>query len=187
MLGQAVHGHSHTEAGKIHPLLWDGNDRAGDYQGMNSLRTKSGEDPAELAMSNQRLAANQRHMQRPVFANEVEHAIYEGLAAKIGELAQGRAASKMGISIRIAAGTVQRALASDFDGKHRSAAVEYVPPARQHFGHSHTRVSFSARHEWLDAGQDVPEPDKKAGKVPAERLFCLDAVELARCGFQALF
>ena len=69
----------------------------------------------QLAIADQRLAAHDRHVQRPIPVEQREHAVDELLALEILQLAQLDVAAEVIVAVRVAARTRERALASNFD------------------------------------------------------------------------
>src|SRR5262249_37997054 len=65
----AVNRNRDTAPGQLHPLHWNRNDPARHHQSKNALPAQFWQNLAQLTMSNQRLSANQRHVQRAMFAN----------------------------------------------------------------------------------------------------------------------
>jgi hypothetical protein len=79
-------------------------------------------------MTDQRLAADERNVKRLVFAHEREDAIYERVTVEVAELAESDSAAQVLVTIGIAPGTAERALASDFDGEQGNSAGEDASP-----------------------------------------------------------
>lgn len=63
-----------------------------------------------------------------MFADEVEDAVDEGVAAKIAEFTEGDAAAEVGVTVSIAARAAERALASDFDAEQWYFSGQYAGP-----------------------------------------------------------
>mgnify|MGYP003694771159 CR=1 FL=1 len=82
----------------------------------------------ELAIPDQRFAADDRQVQRAMAIHEPEHAVDEGLALEVAQLAQAEVAAQVIVAVRIAAGAMQRALARDLDRERGRVASEYPSP-----------------------------------------------------------
>ena len=63
-----------------------------------------------------------------VFADEIEDAVDEGVAAKVAEFAEGDAAAEVPVTVSVAAGTAERALAGDFDAEQWYFSGQYAGP-----------------------------------------------------------
>lgn len=87
-----------------------------------------GEDAAELAVADHGLAADEGDVEGLVVVDEREDTTDERVASVIGELAEGLAAPEVVFAEGITAGTAERALARDFDGKHRGVAPKDLAP-----------------------------------------------------------
>ena len=82
----------------------------------------------ELAKSHERLAADDRQMQRPMPAHDVEHAVDELLPLVVGQLPQHDVAAEMRVAVGVAARTTQRTFARDFDGEIRPVPLKNEAP-----------------------------------------------------------
>ena len=69
----------------------------------------------ELPKSHERLAADNRHVQRLLPPNDVEHAVDEFLSLVVGQFAKHDVTAQMRVAVRVAPGASQRALARDLD------------------------------------------------------------------------
>ena len=63
--------------------------------------------------------------------DERQHAVDELLALEVANLAQREVAAQVVVAVGIAAGTVQRALARDFDRERGRVAAEDPSPGRE--------------------------------------------------------
>jgi hypothetical protein len=79
-------------------------------------------------MAHQRFAADDREVKRALAIDEREHPVDQFLALEIANLTKGEIAAEMIVAVGVAAGTTQRTLAGDFDGKGRSIAREDPTP-----------------------------------------------------------
>ena len=69
----------------------------------------------ELAEPHERLAADDRQMQRPMASDDVEDAVDQFLSLEVRELTQDDVAAEVLIAVGVAARAPQRALARDLD------------------------------------------------------------------------
>ena len=69
----------------------------------------------ELAVAHERLAADDRQVQRPHPAHHVHHAVDQRLALVVRQLAQDDAAAEVLVAVRVAARTSQRTLTRDLE------------------------------------------------------------------------
>ena len=126
--------------GKLHPLDGNGNDGAGDDERENIHAAENRENAAEFLVADERLAADQRNVNRFVFADEIDDAVDESVAAKIVELPKSGFAAEMRVAIGVTAGTGERTFASDFDGEHGNFAGKNIAPGGQDFALGYARV-----------------------------------------------
>ena len=133
VLGKSVNRDCDADAPKLHPLGGNGDDSAGDHERENIHSAQNGKNAAEFLMSDERLATDQRNVNRLMFADEIYHAVNESVAMEIIELAKRSLAAEVRIAIGITARTGEGAFASDFDGKHGDFTGENIPPGRENF------------------------------------------------------
>ena len=86
---------------------------------MDAARREEREERVQLAVADERLAADDRDVQRAVLVDELEHAVDERLALEVAHLAQRQVAAEMIVAVRVAARAVQRTLARDLDRQRR--------------------------------------------------------------------
>jgi hypothetical protein len=74
----------------------------------------------EFAVTDERVTSNNRQMERAMLIHHVEHAGDQFLSFEIGQAAQVDG-PKLGIFVRVAPRTTQRAFFRDFNGKRRDS------------------------------------------------------------------
>jgi hypothetical protein len=79
-------------------------------------------------MPHHRFAADQGNVERLVFADQLQDAVDEGVAAEVAQLAEGDAAAQVGVTVGVAARASERALTSYFDAEQRDFAGENAHP-----------------------------------------------------------
>lgn len=72
MFGEPVHRNRHPAARQADPLSGNRNHSAGDDQHKHSTSAEFRQNAAEFGMSHERLAADQRYMQRLMFLDQLE-------------------------------------------------------------------------------------------------------------------
>ena len=92
------------------------------------IAVSCGSSDLELAESHERLAADDRQMQRPPLLDEIEHAVDEFLSLVVGELAQHDVAAEMRVAVRVTARTPERTLARDLDRQIRAIPLQDPAP-----------------------------------------------------------
>jgi hypothetical protein len=85
-------------------------------------------DLLEFAISNKRVASDQRQVQGAVAVDELENAAYERAASIIAQVSQRSAAAEMRRVISITAGTAERAFPRDLDRKRGFLSLQYLFP-----------------------------------------------------------
>jgi len=83
MLGKAVDGNRDAQARNAHPLDRDGNHGAGNHESEYTQLAERGKNAAQLAMTDQRFAANQGNVEGLMLAHKLHHTINEGVAAEV--------------------------------------------------------------------------------------------------------
>ena len=146
VFGKAVDRDGDTNARKLHPLDGNGDHGAGDHERENIHAAENRENAAEFLVTDERLAADKRNVNRLVLADEIDDAIDESVAAKIVELPKSGFAAEVRVAIGVTAGTGERALASDFDGEHGDFAGENISPGRENFALGDARVRSGGEH-----------------------------------------
>ena len=87
MLRESVHRHRHPAPRQPDPLLRDRNYPAGDNQSEDPAVAQLGQDAAEFAVPHERFATDQRHVQRTMLHNQIQHARYQRIATQVREFA----------------------------------------------------------------------------------------------------
>src|SRR5687768_13452604 len=90
----------------------------------------------ELTVTDQRLAADERDVQRAQPIDHFEDTVDEGLALAVGHCAERLAAAKMVVAIGVATRTAQGAFARVFEGKIGAASGEDLTPGADDAFHS---------------------------------------------------
>src|SRR5262249_42523055 len=93
------------------------------------------QERVELAIADERLAPDQRDVQRAMAIDEGENAVDELLPLVVAHFAQRELAAEMRVAVRIAAGTLQRTLARDLDRERRPVAGEDPAPRGEQTPH----------------------------------------------------
>jgi hypothetical protein len=70
-----------------------------------------------------------------MFPHQSQNSFDQRIRPKIAQLSQSDFTSQVGIAIGVTAGTLERALASDFDGKYRNPAAQSLPPRSRYSLH----------------------------------------------------
>ena len=83
MLGETVDGNRDAQTRNSHPLERDGNHGAGNHESEYTQLAECGKNAAQLAMTDQRLAANQGNVEGLMLAHKLHDAINEGVAAEV--------------------------------------------------------------------------------------------------------
>ena len=126
--GKTVNGDGHADARQFHPFWRNGDDGAGDDQREDVYFAEGGENTGKFAMTDQRLAADERNVEGLVFVHEREDAIDEGVTVEIAELAESDTAAEVLFAIGVTAGAAQGAFARDFDREQGDTAGEDASP-----------------------------------------------------------
>ena len=110
---------------------------AGDDLHVEAAGEQLGDESFQLAITDQRIAADDGQMQRLEAIDDFENSINQDLALAIVEVAQGFAAAEVSVVESVAAGAAQRALAGDFDGEGGWLAFEDFAPSLKDFRGAH--------------------------------------------------
>ena len=128
---QAVDRHDNLQPPQAAPADRDLADGARHELRVDAARGQDRQQRVELAVADERFAADDRQVQRAMAIHEREHAVDERLALEVAQLAQPEVAAQVIVAVRVAAGAVQRALARDLDRERGRVAAEYPSPGRQ--------------------------------------------------------
>jgi hypothetical protein len=109
---------------------------------MNALVSEGRDDLLHLTITDERIAAHKRDMQRLQFVDQFEDARDQLVTAGIRERSQCDAvAAEVRVVIGVTAGAAQGALASDLDRERGFAAGKNARPRMQHFSGLHKCLS----------------------------------------------
>ena len=97
------------------PLRGNRPDRARHELGVDAAFRQTRQDLLQLAIAHQRLAADDRHVQRLVLVDERQEPIDELLTLVVADLSERDVAAEMLVAVGVASRAAQRALAGDFD------------------------------------------------------------------------
>ena len=128
VFGKAVDRDGDADARKLHPLDGNGNHGARHNQRENIHAAQDRENAAQFLVADERLAADQRNVNRLVLADEIDDAVDESVAAQVIQLAKSGFAAEVRVAVSVAAGACERAFARDFDREHGDFASENVSP-----------------------------------------------------------
>src|SRR5205823_12107660 len=125
---QAVDRDDDREAEEAVPVLRNLADGARHELGVDAALRKLRQDHVELAVADERLAADDRDVERPLTVDQREELVNELLPLEVAHLTQRHAAAEMIVAVGVAARTPQRALACDLNGKSRCVPAEDASP-----------------------------------------------------------
>src|SRR5450631_4362785 len=91
-------------------------------------------------------------MQWMVLPYQADDTFHQGIAAKITQLAQGRARPQMSFAVRVTSRTGQRAFPRDLNRENRGAAHQDLPPRGKEVLWNEAGPG-RGRHTWLGAAQ----------------------------------
>ena len=97
---------------------------------MQAARGEDRQQGVQLAEAHQRLAADDREVDRLVLVDQLQHALHERVALVVGDLAQRDVAAEMIVAEGIAARATQRTLTRDFDRQVRRAPAQDLVPTQ---------------------------------------------------------
>src|SRR5262245_10102697 len=125
---QAVDRHDHLEPRETGPFLRNRADGARDDLRLNTALGEHRQDRTQLTIADERLAADDRYVQRLVTIDECNEARDELVTLVVGETAQRHRASEMLVAVGVASGTSQRAFLGNLDRKTGTTARENPGP-----------------------------------------------------------
>ncbi len=134
---QAIDRHTHLQAAACPPSCGNRPHGARHDLHVHAHRGQRRQQHVEFAESHERLAADDRHVQRLLPLDDVEHAVDELLSLVIGKFPQYDVAAQVLVAVRVTPRAAQRALASDFDRQIRTVARENQPPGFDNGGAFH--------------------------------------------------
>src|SRR5262249_54953940 len=112
---QAVDRDADLQATDGRPGLRDRAHRAGHELRVDAALGELRQEHVELAEAHERLAADNREVNRILFVDDREHTIDQLLPLEVSDLTERDVAAEMTVAVRIAARAPQRALARDLD------------------------------------------------------------------------
>ena len=125
---EAVDGDDDLQAWNVAPLERYLAHGARDDLHVNPAFRQQRQQRVQLAVADERLAADNRQMKRPVPIDEREDAVDELLALEVADLPQRQLPAEVVLAVGIAARTLQRTLARDLDGKRRRVSRQHATP-----------------------------------------------------------
>jgi hypothetical protein len=103
VLGKAIHRHYQVQARERRPMRRDGPHGACYQLHLETHPIQSRQQGVQFAITDERFAAHDGQMQRPVSPHERENAFHEGVALVVRDLPQGQAVSEVIFFVRITA------------------------------------------------------------------------------------
>src|SRR5437016_11594553 len=97
------------------PVRGDFAHRARDELRVNVTAGQLRENRSELAKPDQRFAADDRYVQRPLSIDQGEHAVNQLLAFEVADFAECDVAAEMIVAVGVTARTPQRTFTRDFN------------------------------------------------------------------------
>ncbi len=131
------------------PFERNGANGAGDQLRFHAEAVEPGKELTELAVADQRLAANDGDVNRPEAAND-DGGAHQIRAAIIGEPAEGDQRTEVFGLVRIASGAMQRTFPGDLEGEKGRVSAEDAAPNAQNLPVLH--ASPLPRHEFAGPG-----------------------------------
>src|SRR5262249_43633219 len=125
---QTVDRHNDRKPIDSAPLRGNFADRTGHELNVNSARGEEREKRVQLAISNERFAADNGQVERPVMIDERADALDQFLSLEIRDLAQRNVSAEVVVTIGVTPRTPQGTLAGNFDRKRRMMPGENSAP-----------------------------------------------------------
>ena len=116
------------ELGHVGPRRRDRPNGAGHDLRVHAHGRELRQQDVELPESHERLAADDREVDRPLFAHDAEHAVNQRLTFEVGEVTKHDSATQMGVAVGVAAWTPKGAFTCDFDREVGTIATENLAP-----------------------------------------------------------
>jgi hypothetical protein len=91
-------------------------ERAGDHLHVDASGDEHWNQGLDFAVSNQRIAAHQRQMQRLEPVHHLEHTVNQSLAFSVVQAPQRDIAAEVLVVVRVATGTAKRTFLGNFNG-----------------------------------------------------------------------
>jgi hypothetical protein len=92
----------------------------------------------QFTIADERFAAHQRHVDRTMAIDRLEHAVDERLALEVRQRPQRLPAAEVLVAVGVAPRTAERAFTGDFNGEIRPVSLEDSPPGRNDAFHVFT-------------------------------------------------
>ena len=137
---QAVNRNDNVDMLKGTPRWRDLAKCAGDDLHVNATLQQKRHKGFKFAISNERITANQRQVQRLHAIDYIQHSINQSVAFEIREIAQSFGSAQMIVIVSVATGTAQRTLASYFDGKRRGSPAQNELPGTDNVAIAHVPI-----------------------------------------------
>ena len=128
---QAIHRNHELQVRQRGPRQWDRTERTGHNLDVGALDQLRQQD-LEFPVTDERVASNNRHMERAMSIHHFEHACDQFLSLEIRQAAQVRG-PEMSVLVRVAPRTTQRAFLCDFNGKRRDSTPQGAAPSLQNW------------------------------------------------------
>src|SRR4029077_21160436 len=147
MLGKAVHRDCDSYSRNGHPLFGNWDHGARDNHGMNTNFTQDRQQSAQFAMPNQRLAPNQRYVQRKMLPDQTHDSLNQFISTIVSEVPKCHWSSQVILAVSITTRTAERTFTRKLDRQHWGAAGKDRSPGCEEFHHSEPRPSLDSVHE----------------------------------------
>jgi len=152
MFGEPVHRNRHPAARQADPLSGNRNHSAGDDQHKHSTSAEFRQNAAEFGMSHERLAADQRYMQRLMFLDQLEDTRDERVAAQIRQFTERVLSPQVRIAVGITTRTAEWTFACDFNRQQRCVSIQDAAPSSHQLTHSEPGTRFVRHAAWMHSG-----------------------------------
>ena len=119
--------------------------RARDELHVNVAGRQKRQNRIQLAIAHERLAADDRDVERPMTIDERHDAVDERLPFEIADFPEREIAAEVIVAVGIATGAAQRALTGDFDRQKRAVPREDAAPCGENTLHVPPTIAASAK------------------------------------------
>jgi hypothetical protein len=134
---QTVDRNRHGQAIHLRPRRGQRPERTRNELHVNTALDQLRNDALHLAIPHQRIAPDERQMQRLRAIDDLQNAVDQIVALEIAKLTKCGCSAEMIILVRVTSWTSEGALSSYFDRKGRSAARKNGPPRAENMTDSH--------------------------------------------------
>src|SRR6266851_3851754 len=117
------------------PLFRNLPNRAGDELAVNAALGKFRQNHPELPIAYERLAADDRHVERTMAIDDVHEFVDQLLALEVADLPQRHPAADVVVAVGVAARAAERTFAGDLDRQNGCVAGEDTSPRRNNAFH----------------------------------------------------